>query len=119
MSYQSIINEVEKNGGFLPVSMKSLREADGVTKLGERVIARIKKDLRYSGLASIQRLTLVQSDKVMLYKLGGLEEELINAIKEPSANSASILSKACSSHSDSSDYKSALQKISDALDEVL
>jgi len=119
MSHQSIINELERNGGFLLVTMKRLREADGVSKLGERVITRIAKNLSYSGLGSIQRLTLVHSDKVMLYKLGGLEEELINAIKKPSSGSEAILAKACSSHYDSAEYKDALKKISDVLDLVM
>lgn len=68
------------------VEMRVLRDAYGVSRLGETIIAGISKELAGYGLGHLPSpLPLLASEEVRLYRRGTAVGDLVSAVLEPSA----------------------------------
>ena len=78
---------VEDSDGILTVSMRDVRDAYGVKKLGVHVRAGISKALRGQGLAHYPpELPEYQEESLRVYKQGTRVADLVNAVLTPSAD---------------------------------
>ena len=96
--WNSIKQDVEKNGNVLTVTMEMLREAMGVGKLGIHVRADISKNLAGMGLGHVpQELPSYHHEQVRLYKRGTPIGELIETILTPGQQNDAKLAQQFSS----------------------
>jgi hypothetical protein len=82
--WNSIKQEVEKNGNVLTVSMETLREATGAGKLGVHICRQISQTLVGMGLGHVpQELPSYQYEQVRLYKRGTPVGDVIELVLAP------------------------------------
>ena len=92
--WNSIKENVEKNGNILTVTMEDLREAQGVAKLGIHVRAEISKTLAGMGLGHVpQELPSYQHELVRLYKRGTSGGDIIELVLTPGQQNDAKLSQ--------------------------
>ncbi len=120
IKFKKIQEKVQKQGGFLTLYMRDLREAYGVAKLGQHVVTSIDRELRAVGLGHVNDLTESQWDNVRLYQKGHPAEDLVNAF-----NSINVEEKkgdqyliSCCQSKNSSDYRQAIINIRDIVNSV-
>jgi hypothetical protein len=115
--FKKLKDQVSENGGILSFYMRDLRDAYGVSKLGDNVNRNITRELRAVGLAHANELTKDQWDCVRLYQKGHPAEDLINALHSYDDESDQILVDACQSRN-SSELRIAFAKVADIVNGI-
>ncbi|MBW4705195.1 hypothetical protein [Micromonospora sp. RL09-050-HVF-A] len=88
-SWQELRDDVDANGGVLRVSMWSLREITGLTRLKVHVVARISEALTDVGLAHLPiDLPRNQNEYVVVYRATSEAAAIINAVRNGSSSEA-------------------------------
>ncbi|NMO57788.1 hypothetical protein HH310_42330 [Actinoplanes sp. TBRC 11911] len=88
-SWQELREDVDANGGVLRVSMWSLREITGMTRLKVHVVASISEALTDVGLAHLPTdLPRNQNEYVVVYRATSEAAAIINAVRNGSSGEA-------------------------------
>ncbi|WP_369036549.1 hypothetical protein [Streptomyces adonidis] len=91
-SYQELRAKVEADGGLRVVTMRDLRNVEGVSRIGSQVPGKISQQLGSHGMGHIPaELPSDQNSPVRLYVLGTPIADAVDAILEPSPNGDAIL----------------------------
>lgn len=116
-SWDELKADVERNGNVTTVTMESLRDAHGASKLGVNVRAGISKKLAGMGLGHIpQELPSYQHEQVRLYKRGTGIGDLIDTVLTPGPQNDKNLAERFSD-SEGQDFAAIVQAIRDLVSE--
>lgn len=116
MNWDSIKDQVEKNGNVRTFTMEALRNAHGVAKLGVNVRAEISQTLAGIGLGHVPaELPSYQHEQVRLYKRGTPVGQLIDTVLAPGEQNDKTLAERVEPQS--IDYAAIVQKIRELVGE--
>ena len=116
-SWEELKEDVENNGNVLTLTMESLRDAYGASKLGVHVCAGIRKTLAGIGLGHVpQELPLYQHEQVRLYKKGTDVGDLIDTVLIPGPQNDQSLAERFT-NAEGQDYVAIVQAIRELVSE--
>ena len=91
-SYQELRAKVEADGGLRVVTMRDLRDVEGVRRIGSQVPGKISQQLGLHGMGHIPALLPGnQNSPVRLYLLGTPIADTVEAVLDPSLKGDEIL----------------------------
>lgn len=99
-SMETLLAEIDADGGLKVLPMWQLRDAAGWDKLGARVVVDIANLLGQYGMATLpasEQLPLTQTESVRVYSQRSRVGNLIEAVLQPSGKGDQVLREASTS----------------------
>lgn len=91
-SYEELRDAAVKDGGLFKTDMLTLKDIQGVGRLGRHVRESISHELESHGMGHLPcELPAYQGEEVRLYVLGGTIAEVVRAVTRPNDNGDMVL----------------------------